>query len=90
MFSDNEELLEYDYMEKLCSQLMLPSGKETGGVKVIDFSEVPSDILPLVVSLIARVVFSVQQWTKESQRHPIAILCDEAHLYLPANPGSSV
>ena len=34
------------------------------GVKIIDFSEVPSDILPLIVSLIARVIFSVQQWTK--------------------------
>jgi uncharacterized protein len=54
-----------------------------GGVKIIDFSEVPSDVLPLIVSLIARLVFSLQQWTLPDRRHPIALFCDEAHLYIP-------
>jgi len=54
-----------------------------GGVKIIDFSEVPSDILPLIVGRIASLIFSVQQWTPKSQRHPIALFCDEAHLYMP-------
>ena len=48
-------------MNKLCKQLMSPAS-QSGGVKSIDFSEVPSDILPLMVSLIARLIFSVQQW----------------------------
>lgn len=65
------------------------------GIKVIDFSEVPSDVLPVVVSLVARLVFQVQFWTeskgKIDVRHPVLIICDEAHLYLPntlndANP----
>ena len=43
----------------------------------------PSDILPLIVSLVARVTFSIQQWTPSELRHPIALLCDEAHLYMP-------
>ena len=47
---------------------------------VLDFSEVPSDILPLIVAFIARLVFSVQQWVEESERNPMAIFCDEAHL----------
>ena len=58
-----------------------------GGVKIIDFSEVPSDVLPLIVGLVARLLFSVQQWTDQAQRHPIAVFCDEAHLYIP-NRGS--
>lgn len=84
LFSSDESLLNYDYMVKLCSKLMLPASSN-GGVKIIDFSEVPSDVLPLVVSLVARLIFSVQQWTDREKINPIAIFCDEAHLYIPQN-----
>ena len=90
MFASEEALLNYDYMSTLCCKLMLPSVNGKKGVKIIDFSEVPSDILPLIVSLIARVIFSVQQWTTVEHRHPIAIFCDEAHLYIPANTEKSI
>lgn len=90
MFASEENLLNYDYMSELCCKLMRPSVKGKKGVKIIDFSEVPSDILPLIVSLIARVIFSVQQWTMVEHRHPIALFCDEAHLYIPANTEKSV
>lgn len=56
---------------------------ESGGIKIIDFSEVPSDILPLMVSLLAQIIFSTKLWTEAENRHPIAIMCDEAHLYIP-------
>ena len=59
-----------------------------GGVKVLDFSEVPSDILPLMVGMVARLAFSIQQWLPAGSRHPIALFCDEAHLYIPQDPGS--
>lgn len=84
MFSQDEQLLKYDYMEELCQKL-LSSASNGGGIKIIDFSEVPSDILPLIVSLIARIVFTIQQWTNKDKIHPIAIFCDEAHLYIPQN-----
>lgn len=90
MFASEDDLLSYDYMSTLCNKLMLPSVNGKKGVKIIDFSEVPSDILPLIVSLIARVIFSVQQWTTVEHRHPIAIFCDEAHLYIPANTEKSI
>lgn len=90
MFASEDDLLSYDYMSVLCSKLMLPAVSGKKGVKIIDFSEVPSDILPLIVSLIARVIFSVQQWTTVEHRHPIAIFCDEAHLYIPANTEKSI
>lgn len=90
MFASEDALLSYDYMSELCSKLMLPAVAGKKGVKIIDFSEVPSDILPLIVSLIARVIFSVQQWTTIEHRHPIAIFCDEAHLYIPANTEKSI
>ena len=84
MFSDAEELLDFSYMEELCKRLMAPAS-QGGGIKILDFSEVPSDILPLMVSLLARIVFSVQQWTDRAKLNPLAIFCDEAHLYIPAN-----
>lgn len=84
LFSNDENLLNYDYLSQLCSKLMT-SGTCEGGVKIIDFSEVPSDILPLVISLVARMIFSVQQWTERANINPIALFCDEAHLYIPQN-----
>lgn len=90
MFDNDSLLLDYNYMKELCEKLMSPSSDKKAGVKIIDFSEVPSDILPLIVSLLARLIFSVQQWTEVEKRHPIAIFCDEAHLYIPANTEKSV
>lgn len=84
LFSNDENLLNYDYLGQLCTKLMTP-GTNDGGVKIIDFSEVPSDILPLVISLVARIIFSVQQWTERDNINPIALFCDEAHLYIPQN-----
>ncbi|MDB1931725.1 ATP-binding protein [Clostridium tertium] len=89
MFSNDKNLLKYEYMNELCNKLMAPLCNE-GGVKIIDFSEVPSDILPLIVSLIARITFSIQQWTDKEKIHPIALFCDEAHLYIPATVNQGV
>lgn len=83
IFNSDDELLKYDWFLSLINKL-LDFGNDKG-LKIIDFSEVPSDILPLITGLIARLVFSIQQWMEEDQRHPIALFCDEAHLYLPAN-----
>lgn len=93
LFGNNPTALTYDWLEKASHELI--DGKNTpplqkGGVKIIDFSEVPSDILPLIVSLIARLIFSVQQWSSTSaDRHPVAIFCDEAHLYIPERSQSN-
>lgn len=88
LFNEDPFLLDYNWFNVLIKKL-LDFGKGSG-IKVIDFSEVPSDILPLITGLLARLVFSIQQWTDESKRHPISIFCDEAHLYLPANPKGSI
>ena len=82
MFCKDENLLKYEYIDLLFKKLMLSASNE-GGIKIIDFSEIPSDILPLIVSLIARLVFSVQQWVEKENIQPIALFCDEAHLYIP-------
>lgn len=88
MFSKDEDLLSYDYMDALFEKLMKPSEDGAGGVKIIDFSEVPSDVLPLIASLVARVIFAVQQWAENPA--PLSIFCDEAHLYIPSTTESSM
>lgn len=83
LFNNDASLLAYDWLSKLIENLL---GFGNGnGLKIIDFSEVPSDILPLITGLLGRIIFTVQQWTDVSERHPIALFCDEAHLYLPVN-----
>jgi DNA helicase HerA-like ATPase len=84
MFNGGGDALDFNWLEKFTTAV-LGSTDENGkaGIKIINFSEVPSDVLPLIVSLVARVTFSVQQWTPSELRHPIALLCDEAHLYMP-------
>jgi DNA helicase HerA-like ATPase len=85
MFQISTDELTIDWMNDLCNRLMLGSlnNPNKAGVKIIDFSEVPSDVLPLVIGLVARIVFTVQQWTIRENQHPISLLCDEAHLYIP-------
>ncbi|ELS3448109.1 ATP-binding protein [Vibrio vulnificus] len=78
----------YDALGKLASKLM-NFEKEKEQIKVIDFSEVPSDILPVMVGLVGRLIYQIQFWTNSENRHPIAMVCDEAHLYLPKKDGKN-
>lgn len=55
-------------------------------IKVIDFSEVPSDVLPIVIGTLARMLYNVQFWLTPiggKNRHPFTFICDEAHIYMP-------
>lgn len=61
----------------------LSTSPETSGIKVVDFSEVPSDVLPTVVSVFARLLYDIQFWMRSECRTPVCLVCDEAHLYLP-------
>ena len=86
LFQVPENCMEMSWLTKMVHRLIAGRGAQPnkkGGIKIIDFSEVPSDILPLMVSLIARIIFTTNQWTENQKRHPIALLCDEAHLYIP-------
>ncbi|MGR4865076.1 ATP-binding protein [Caulobacter sp. LARHSG274] len=89
LFPKAEATLEFGWLGILVDTLLAGNDRDTeGGVKIIDFSEVPSDILPLIVGMVARLAFSVQQWLPSGGRHPVALFCDEAHLYIPENAAS--
>jgi len=79
---------DYDAMAGMVKKLMDYS-IEKAQIKVIDFSEVPSDILSVIVGLVARIIFQVQFWRDRDKRCPIALVCDEAHIYLPKKDGKN-
>ncbi len=88
LFQAPESEHEYGTMAKIAEKLMDYS-KGKSKVKIIDFSEVPSDILPVIIGLVARIIFQVQFWTNDDKRKPIALICDEAHLYMPKKDESN-
>ena len=82
MFQPPEMCSEYGWLEKMLGSLFSVSDTQRG-IKIIDFSEVPSDVLPIVTGVLARLLYSIQFWMDKDSRHPLTIVCDEAHLYLP-------
>lgn len=82
MFKPPDAALEYDWLAKQVTMLLAP-GEGAHGIKVVDFSEVPSDVLPVVTGVFARLLYDVQFWMDAEKRTPFVFVCDEAHLYLP-------
>jgi hypothetical protein len=82
MFKPPSESLKYDWLGEQMARLLASGGKNFG-IKVVDFSEVPSDVLPVVTGVFARLLYDVQFWMKPEKRTPFVFVCDEAHLYLP-------
>lgn len=82
-FIFNEEFTnQADYLNRFVSEIMNNDKK----IKVIDLSEIPSDMLSIVIGIVTRLVYDVQFWmtpTTGETRHPLAFICDEAHLYMP-------
>jgi len=85
IFGGGKGVHTYEYFNHVVHSLLGTGreGKKNLGVKILDLSGVPSDVLPVVVSTIGRFLFSVQYWSPPKNRHPIVLVCDEAHLYLP-------
>lgn len=81
MFAPPPEAQTYEWLAgQIIRLLRAGSGS---GIKVIDFSEVPADVLPVVTGTLARILYDIQFWTASKARTPVTLLCDEAHLYLP-------
>lgn len=86
IFQHPTVLDKYDALHKIAKQLM---DYKNQGIKVIDLSEVPIDVLPIVIGLIARLIYNIQFWTNPEERHPQVLVCDEAHIYLPKKNDSN-
>ncbi len=62
-------------------------------ISIIDVSGVPSDVVRVVVAVLARMVFDYATWSRDEPLRPILLVCEEAHRYVPNErnaDGSSV
>ncbi|WP_407726530.1 ATP-binding protein [Rhodococcoides fascians] len=80
MFASSDVVVDYDWLHDFAKKML---GTDPG-IKIVDFSQVPSDVLPIVVGVLARVLYEIHFWTENGKRTPVTLVCDEAHLYLPA------
>ncbi len=87
LFQTPESLHSYDAFHTLAGQL-LDFTEDNSRIKIIDFSEVPADALPIMLGIVARLVYYLQFWMPKEKRHPVALICDEAHIYLPRDEAS--
>lgn len=81
MFTPPPAASAYEWLASQILKLLTSDGG--AGIKIIDFSEVPADVLPVVTGTMARLLYDVQFWMNLKARTPVTLLCDEAHLYLP-------
>lgn len=78
---NERDTLDSAYLNLFASRIM---GRQHR-IKVIDLSEVPSDMLAIVIGLVTRLVYDIQFWMtpkKGEVRHPLVLVCDEAHIYM--------
>ncbi len=54
-------------------------------ISVIDVSGVPSEITSVVVAVLARMVFDYAMWARGTAEHPVLLVCEEAHRYVPSD-----
>ncbi len=71
-----------DTMSEILSRLFRVPG-DGKPITVIDLSVVPSEILEVVISVIARLAFDLAIWSKGGL--PTLLVCEEAHRYAPAS-----
>ncbi len=81
MFS---RLLVDDSMGRILSRILrIPvNGKP---VSIIDISGIPSEVVDVVVSVLARMIFDFCVWAShdKSRMAPVLLVCEEAHRYVP-------
>ncbi len=70
-------------MENLFRKI-LGEENEFKKIVVVDLSPIPFDVRNSVISLILRCLFDFSYWYKKvkSNAYPLAVFCDEAHIYL--------
>ncbi len=50
---------------------------------IVDLSGIPFEIVDITVAVLTRLLFDLNFWTPPDQRHPILLVFEEAHNYIP-------
>ena len=77
-------LLVADTMQSFIARLFRLPG-DGRPISIIDVSGVPSEITSVVVAMLSRMVFDFALWSRNEPQHPILLVCEEAHRYIPSD-----
>lgn len=77
-----------DTLAQIVGRLLRIPG-EGKPLAILDLSGLPSEISDVVVSLTCRIIFDFSLWMRSERMPPVLLVCEEAHRYLPADPGTS-
>ena len=83
---NEKDTINADYLNQFAKRIM---GNTKYRIKVIDLSEVPSDMLAIIIGIVTRIIYDIQFWitpSKDEVRHPLVLACDEAHIYMSNDP----
>lgn len=58
-------------------------------ITILDISAVPSEIVNVVISVLARLIFDFALFSDREEAIPILLVCDEAHRYIPRDESLS-
>ena len=65
---------------------MLGQFVERKNLTIIDLSGLPFDVIDTTVAVITRALFDFNFWSPPDVRHPVLLVFEEAHNYLPRKP----
>lgn len=54
-------------------------------VKAIDLSNLPHEIIPVVIGVLSKLIYQMQLAQEKEKRVPLNLVCDEAHVYIPSD-----
>ncbi len=69
----------------VCNILRIPV--QNRPISIFDLSGVPSEIVDVLVSLLCRMIFDFAMWSDREKAVPVLVVCEEAHRYIPRDPG---
>lgn len=75
LFNDETQDYLYDFIADVMNNDM--------PVKNIDLSCVPHDVAISIIGVITKLVYEIQRTFDLKEVHPVTIVCDEAHVYIP-------
>ena len=77
------KLLVEDIMIRVVSQIFRVP-KDGAPVTIVKLAGLPNEVVNSVVSVLARMAFEIALWSDDT--FEIALLCEEAHRYIPSDP----
>jgi DNA helicase HerA-like ATPase len=64
-------------------KVLLGRREPRSNLTIVDLSGVPFDIVDITVAVLTRLLFDYNFWSPPSQRHPVLLVFEEAHNYIP-------